>query len=106
VESKEIMERLLELSEQQREFFEQNRYPELLKAQADRAELFEQLDKFKGEGEGEDKAKLLELRDKLLASDKELTLRMNAEMDGLRGKLKKVARGSQALKAYAGRANK
>lgn len=104
VDSKMILERLLELSELQIECFDQKRYPELLKAQAERGELFKELDKIKGEGE--EKKKLLELRDNLLASDKELTIRLSSEMESLRGKLKQTSTGSKALRAYGGRPNK
>ncbi len=49
---------------------------------------------------------MIELKDKVLASDKELTIRFSSEMDSLRGKLKKIARGGEALRAYSGRINK
>jgi len=104
VDSKEILERLLKLSRLQTGFFEHRRYPELLKAQAERVELFKELDKIKDGEVG--KERLIELRDKVLESDKELAIRFNSEMDSLRGKLKKVAKGSTALKAYSGRINK
>jgi len=104
VDSENILERLLELSRLQTGFFEHRRYPELLKAHAERVELFKALDKLKDGEAG--KERLIELRDRILESDKELSIRFNSEMDNLRGKLKKVARGGVALRAYSGKINK
>lgn len=99
-----IFERLLELSELQIECFEKRRYPELVKAQAERDELFKELDKVKVVGE--EKQRMIELRDRLLASDKELTIRLSSEMGSLKEKLKQASTGSKALRAYGGMPSK
>lgn len=104
MDTKDILERLLKLSKFQIECFEQKRYPELLGAQAERGELFKELEAYGSVSK--ENGGLVELRDKVLATDKDLTIMLSSEMDRLRGKLKQGLTGSKALKAYGGRANK
>ncbi len=104
MDSRQILERVLELSKLQLGFFEQRRYPELVQAQIERGELFAELDKV---GDGiEERASLADLRDAILESDKELAIRLGSEKNNLGDKLKKTAKGSTVLKAYAGRINR
>lgn len=104
MDSRQILERVLELSKLQLGFFEQRRYPELVQAQLERGELFATLDKVKGSKE--ERVSLSDLRDEIMESDKELAIRLSSEKDNLSDKLKKTAKGSTVLKAYAGRINR
>ncbi len=101
MDSRQILERVLELSRLQLGYFEQRRYPELVRAQIERGELFAALDEVKGSKE--ERESLSDLRDGILESDKELSIRLSSEKNNLSDKLKKTAKGSTVLKAYAGR---
>ncbi len=104
MDSRQILERVLELSKLQLGYFEQRRYPELVRAQIERGELFVELDKVKGGIE--ERESLADLRDGILESDKELAILLGSEKNNLSDKLKKTAKGSTVLKAYAGRINR
>lgn len=98
VEYKRLLKDILELSLHQRHLLEDNRIVELLENQRSRDELFTEL-KAMGRIDFDDEAS--GLIDKIVESDRSVTLNLESALDSLKVKLKKMKEGSQASRAYS-----
>lgn len=90
----EILRKVLDISHEQVRLAEEGRVIELLRLQEERESLFKELKAGPG-GEA-----LKALAADILESDRSLSSVIEASMEVCRDKLKKVAKGSRAVKAY------
>lgn len=96
----ELMERLQALSEEQSGHLRDLRLVEMLKAQAERDGIFDELKRLKIKISASDGLKTVAKR--IEANDRQMMVNMLSTMDEIKNNLNKIRNGRKAAKAYAG----
>ncbi|HHL39473.1 MAG TPA: hypothetical protein ENJ37_03100 [Deltaproteobacteria bacterium] len=101
-EKKRLLERLLDISAEQRRLLQENRLVDVLRRQEERDRLVARLKVLAPGGLGGDDA-LRALAGKVVEEDRSLGVSIRTSMDDIRRKLMRISGGVKAARAYGSR---